>query len=52
MSDGNERVPNEEVPTRLRNLGNRCGSNICRPLAGMDRLVEAPLQFCLVIEAK
>jgi hypothetical protein len=52
MNDGNERVPDEEVPSRLRNLGNRYWSNICRPLAGMDRLVEAPLQFCLVIEAR
>jgi hypothetical protein len=52
MSDGNERVPDEEVPTRIRNLGNRYCRNLCRPVAGLDRLVEAPLPFCLVIEAK
>ena len=45
-------MSDEEIPPCLRNLGNRYCSNLCRPVAGMDRLVEAQLPFCLMIEAE
>jgi hypothetical protein len=51
MNDGSERMPDEEVPARIRNLGNHYCSNLCCSVAGLDRLVEGPLPFCLMIEA-
>ena len=45
-------MSDEEIPPCLRNLGNRYCSNLCRPVAGMDRLVEAQLPFYLMIEAE
>jgi hypothetical protein len=52
MSNGNERMSDENFSARIDNFAGHHRSNPCRSVDGLDRLVEAPLPFHLMFEAE